>query len=396
MASPGRLAVTAPTGLAAINIGGVTVHSFAGIGITQQDGIGNMQRYLAARICNSKVSSQRWRDTEVLVIDEISMLAPDLFDQLEAVARQVRKRREPFGGLQLILCGDFLQLPPVEDDASQPGGWSFCFQTPAWGRCNLTTGTVILREPVRQAGDPAFVVALNAVRTGRCPDELLEQLRRHGVGRKPPPDGDVLPTKLYSANRDVDSENAARLREIREAEVVYPANDTFSTRAGTEGAVPKREQVKLTEMLNKKVPSELRLKRRAQVILLKKQQGEPSLVNGSRGVVVDLHDNAATVAFDNGKTYRVERDTNFVQKGVNHTLRRNQLPLRLGWALTIHKAQGMTLTRAEVQLGETFCHGQAYVALSRLTGFAGLWIRGVFSARNITAHPAALAFYGLA
>jgi len=131
------------------------------------------------------------------------------------------------------------------------------------------------------------------------------------------------------------------------------------------------------------------------VILIRKQQQAPGLVNGSRGIVTQLHEHAASVQFDSGEKVRVEREQ-FQQMGTQSTLYRKQLPLRLGWALTIHRAQGMTLTRAEVQLDNAFSFGQTYVALSRLTSFAGLWIGGQgISKRCVRAHPSALAYYGL-
>jgi ATP-dependent exoDNAse (exonuclease V) alpha subunit len=198
---------------------------------------------------------------------------------------------------------------------------------------------------------------------------------------------------LYCTNRDVEKENDARLAKLEGEVHRFPSQDSFYSRINA--AVPADEKKRLKDLLSKKVPTDLGLKVNAQVILLKKLK--EGLVNGSRGIVTDVQGSTtATVRFDTGEVKRVERET-FQQMGATATLYRKQLPLRLGWALTIHKSQGMTLSRAEVQLDDAFSYGQAYVALSRLTSFDGLWIggRGI-SQHNIKAHPSALAFYGLA
>lgn len=399
---PGSVGVTAPTGLAAVNIGGMTLHSFAGIGAAMMFAGGKgggreincPERFLLNRVRKSEAANERWQNTRVLVIDEVSMLEPVLFEQLDFIARQIRQQNgKGFGGMQVLLCGDFLQLPPVE--ASRDGTqWSFCFETPAWRRCGLERGTVILKQAVRQSGDPAFVQLLNEVRAGRCSPAVAEACHRCHVTRKPPPTDGIIPTRLYCTNRDVDQENDVRLAALRGDLKTFQSQDNFHAGAGTTRCTPA-EKKRLLDMLNKQVPGELRLKVSAQVILIRKLQ-KSGLVNGSRGVVTMLHDNAATVRFDGASEVRIERES-FSQASAQAGASRRQLPLRLGWALTVHKSQGMTLTCAEVQVDDAFSCGQAYVALSRLTGFQGLWIGGRgLSQRSIRAHPSALAFYGIA
>lgn len=252
----------------------------------------------------------------------------------------------------------------------------------------------MLCQPVRQFGDLAFVRLLNEVRLGGFSQDIAEACSRCHTSIKPAPQDGILPTKLYCTNRDVEKENDSRLGMLSGQICTLAAYDSFYNRTNG-GAVPSDEKKRLTELLNKKVSKDLRLKLQAQVILIKKK-GE-GLVNGSRGVVVDFHENSSvSVRFDTGQVVRLDRET-FQQNGSVGSLYRKQLPLKLGWALTVHKSQGMTLSRAEVQLDDTFSCGQAYVALSRLTSYAGLWIggRGI-SQRNIKAHPSALAFYGAA
>lgn len=395
---PGEVAITAPTGIAAINIGGQTIHSFSGVGMMgdKLKEVARPDRYLLARIRNVESVSSRWRDSRVLVIDEISMLEPDLFEMLDMIGREIRGNRAGFGGLQLLLCGDFLQLPPVEADRNESASrWSFCFETPAWQRCQLKKGTVILQQAVRQSGDPGFVQLLNLVRAGQCTPRVQELCGQCLVSAKPRPNNGIIPTRLYCTNRDVDQENNRELAALRGAATLFTSSDHFAPNRGSGSSkTSQNDKRKLLDLLNRTVPHELKLKVHAQVILLKRLKAY-GLVNGSRGFVTELHDNAATVKFDNGSTVKVERERfqNSTASTVGH---RQQLPLKLGWALTVHKSQGMTISNAEVHLDDAFSCGQAYVALSRLTGFAGLWIggRGI-SQHNIRAHPKALAFYGM-
>lgn len=396
------VAITAPTGLAAVNVGGQTLHSFAGVGVWQKEAnanIKNPMRYMLSKVKGAKATSDRWKQTRVLVIDEVSMLDPVFFEQLDFIGREIREdRRRGFGGMQLLCCGDFLQLPPIADreegiveGTSSP--YTFCFETPTWAKCGLQKGTVILKEQVRQSGDRAFAELLNHVRAGHCTQEVLDACLACSVGRKPPPQDNIVPTRLYCTNRDVDRENEMRLRNLPGEMMVFEATDTFSSRIDGPTGSTSTEKKRLKDLLGKKVAVELRLKVNAQVILLKKVHGK-GLVNGSRGVVQQLHQNAATVRFDNGTIVKLDRDK-FQQAGSMLTCNRLQLPLRLGWALTVHKSQGMTLSRAEVQLDDVFSYGQAYVALSRLTDMAGLWVGGRgLGQRQIRAHPNALAFYG--
>lgn len=394
---PGAAAVTAPTGLAAVNVGGVTVHSFAGVGVWQGEQATNPMRFMLGRIKKSPATIKRWQETKVIIIDEVSMLEPTLFESLEYIAREVRQNRsQGFGGMQVLLCGDFLQLPPVESDREKRAT-TFCFETQAWKRCGFDQGTIILCQAVRQSGDAHFVQLLNEVRAGRFTQNVADACNSCHVSRKPVPQDLIVPTKLYCTNRDVDRENESRLGQLSGAVKTFTAKDENYRRGMANQGRPLDEEKRLKELMSKKVPFQLNLKLGAQVILLKKMS--TGLVNGSRGVVVDFveTDGVATavkVKFDIGQTVTIVPES-FSQTGTQNTLYRKQVPLRLGWAVTIHKSQGMTLSRAEVQLDDAFSYGQAYVALSRLTGFAGLWIggRGV-SQRSIMAHPTALRFYG--
>jgi len=286
-----------------------------------------------------------------------------------------------------------LQLPPVESDLNSQAQWAFCFETPAWDQLQLRRGTVILQQAVRQSGDLAFARLLNEIRLGRFPLEVEQACSRCHTRFKPLPQDNIIPTKLYCTNRDVEKENDARLAQLSGEESIFIGDDSYYSRDGRNTQPPSEEKKKLAEMMSKKVPKELRLKIDAQVILIKKLN-YPGLVNGSRGVVERLEGkSAAHVRFDNGQTVKVEKES-MTQNSSLGSMYRKQLPLRLAWALTVHKSQGMTLSRAEVQLDDAFSCGQVYVALSRLTSYDGLWIGGRGPSKNsVKAHRKALEYY---
>ena len=215
------VAVTAPTGIAAVNIGGSTIHSFSGIGLGRGDPMN-----ILARVRKSQKAFGNWKQASVLVLDEISMLSSELFDLLDFIGKQMRGRDCPFGGLQLILCGDFLQLPPVSR-APEP----YAFQAKSWPDAGLDAGTIILTEQHRQVNDSEFVSMLNELRRGVCTQRTIEALDLCHNQRKPLPTDGILPTKLYCTNRDVDQENDERLRQLRGDGVVFTAVGVFACRA---------------------------------------------------------------------------------------------------------------------------------------------------------------------
>jgi len=322
----------------------------------------------------------RWTQTRVLVVDEISMVDAKLLDILEGLACNLRGNRQAFGGMQVLLCGDFLQLPPVQERGG--GARSFCFTAKAWLKANLQQGTVLLREAVRQQSDSDFAEVLNDMRLGIVSEKAKAMLESCHVNVKPLPADDILPTKLYCLNRDVDRENAARLSQLPGTARILRSQDR----------IPKRASAAQRAALDRKVPERLSLKVGAQVIHL---CNDPAmgLVNGHRGRVEAFEGGKPVVRFDNGKRICIGVHK-FTQGQGSKSLERYQVPLKLGWALTVHKAQGMTLTRAELQLDNVFEVGQSYVALSRLTGTEGLWIRGALNLdTSCRAHPEVLRYY---
>ena len=374
------VAITASTGVAAVPLGGQTLHSWAGIG----QGSGTSDQ-LVSRVLTNEAATQRWRSAAALVIDEVSMLDDQLFTKLEAIARSVRTDGRPFGGLQLLLVGDFFQLPPVEISR---GGGRFAFLSPKWASCSIVT--IALTTIVRQAGDREFIQLLGEVRRGLCSAETAVRLAACHIDVKSPPTDGILPTKIACHNRRVDEENELELARLPSPEQLFDAIDLFRQPPSSE-----EQAQRLRSELEGRAPGQLRLKLGAQVALTRNWL-EHGLANGSRGVVVRFGEpkgreggRLPVVRFDSGAVVEMVR----APFGAG-PLQRLQLPLKLAWACTVHKSQGMTISRAIVEAGDAFDYGQVYVALSRVTSLAGLWIRGPRVAqRAVKAHPDVLSFY---
>ncbi|XP_005211755.2 ATP-dependent DNA helicase PIF1 isoform X1 [Bos indicus] len=365
---PTGTVATASTGVAACHIGGTTLHAFAGIGS------GQAPLAQCVALAQRPGVRQGWLNCQRLVIDEISMVEADLFDKLEAVARAVRQQNKPFGGIQLIICGDFLQLPPVTKGSQLP---QFCFQAKSWRRC--VPVTLELTEVWRQT-DKTFISLLQAVRLGRCSDEVTRQLRAtaaHKVGR----DG-IVATRLCTHQDDVALTNERQLQELPGEVHSFEAMDSDPEQARTLDA-----QCPVSQLLQ--------LKLGAQVMLVKNLAVSRGLVNGARGVVVGFEAEGRglpQVRFLCGVTEVIRADRWTVQTTGGQLLSRQQLPLQLAWAISIHKSQGMSLDCVEMSLGRVFASGQAYVALSRARSLQGLRVLD-FDPMVVRCDPRVLSFY---
>uniref|UniRef100_A0A2I3RPA3 ATP-dependent DNA helicase PIF1 n=1 Tax=Pan troglodytes TaxID=9598 RepID=A0A2I3RPA3_PANTR len=340
---PTGTVATASTGVAACHIGGTTLHAFAGIGS------GQAPLAQCVALAQRPGVRQGWLNCQRLVIDEISMVEADLFDKLEAVARAVRQQNKPFGGIQLIICGDFLQLPPVTKGSQPP---RFCFQSKSWKRC--VPVTLELTKVWRQA-DQTFISLLQAVRLGRCSDEVTRQLQAtasHKVGR----DG-IVATRLCTHQDDVALTNERRLQELPGKVHRFEAMDSNPELASTLDA-----QCPVSQLLQ--------LKLGAQVSKCWEE----------------------VVRFLCGVTEVIHADRWTVQATGGQLLSRQQLPLQLAWAMSIHKSQGMTLDCVEISLGRVFASGQAYVALSRARSLQGLRVLD-FDPMAVRCDPRVLHFY---
>ncbi|KAG8855514.1 hypothetical protein FRB96_007018 [Tulasnella sp. 330] len=382
--SPDSIAVTASTGIAACNIGGVTLHSFAGAGICLEE-----PPQLVSKIRKNKKAMTRWLRTNALILDEVSMVEAELFDKLAKVAMLLRKNTKPFGGIQIIVTGDFFQLPPVVKN-SLP---KFAFEAELWPEC---VGLTFNLTQVFRQKDQDFVDMLNEMRFGHLSDKSVKRFKT--LSRNIRYDDGIEPTEL-------------------------------SIDGGTLTDPQQREKI----LGNFMAPSELDICVDSQVMLIKNL--DETLVNGSMGRIVGFCDPAifkgvtgdgkietmeetydlTTPAgkkakerkqrlIDEGKieecpvvlfqipgnkprpeliqreTFKVELPSGEVQ------VSRHQFPLILAWAMSIHKSQGQTLDRVKVDLTRIFEKGQAYVALSRATSLQGLQVLG-FDRNKVLAHP---------
>ena len=361
-----RVAVTASTGLAATHLYGRTIHSWAGIGIKEALDSQTRRKLLANKSIRERVA-----EAEVLIIDEISMLHDYRLDMVEEVCCLIRRDEQPFGGLQVVLSGDFFQLPPVQRDGSQT---HFAVHARAWQR--LQPAICYLDNVYRQQGNDPLSEILAALRENRIEQEHIELLRQRQL---PNPGGF---TELYCHNRDTEFINSARLAKIDRQEKVFwgKRKDLSSNKALADQLVK-----------NCLAPEELRLKEGALIMFVK---NDPAglFINGTIGRVVgfQIANGYPVVKTRAGRTIMAEPHTWRIEQDETELASFQQLPLKLAWAITIHKSQGMTLEGAFMDLSKTFEAGMGYVALSRLKSLENLYLKGL-NEKALTIHPEAYA-----
>ena len=370
-----NIGITSTTGTSAILIGGSTLHSYLGIGLGTAD-----VETLYMNIKNRGIILNRWIDLDVLIIDEISMLSPHLFDKLEHLARVIRKNDLPFGNIQIILTGDFLQLPCVNSS-------KFCFQAKSWENC--IKKIAYLDENFRQ-DDPEFQKCLGEVRMGELSKESIQLLKsRENI--KLENELGILPTKIYALNRDVDTENQIEINKLFKKNndlefYEYQMSYEIIAKKGFKGNVEEKI------IKNCNAPVVLELCVGAQVMLLWNMDLEAKLANGSRGVVVKFIDDLPVVRFLTGEERIIDNHTWKIQENGVDIVSITQIPLKIAYAISIHKCQGITVDYAIVDMEGIFEDGMAYVALSRVTSKDGLSIKN-FRLGNIFANEKAVEFY---
>ena len=366
-------AVTASTGVAALQIGGETIHSWAGLGVgdkTAGEIITNLES--RARQYGDRTLS-RIRETRTLIVDEISMLSAGMVDLLDGVLCLARGDDNPFGGIQVIFVGDFLQLPPVERNSQKI---QFAFQSQAWKEAEVR---VRLLTHVFRQEEERFSRVLNKIRFDDLDDEVEAFLIERRAAEDTDPDHAAC--QLHTHNHKCEAINLRHLRELAGG----GAKDF--------DAIDEGKHPGFVEQINRDclAPAKLKLAVGARVMLLVNLNTRGGLVNGSTGRVQSWTSFSIQVLFDNGQIVQIERVTWEFKKGGNVVATRTQFPLRLSWAVTIHKSQGMTLDKVETDLTHCFAPGQAYVALSRARTSDGLFLRG--AGVRVSAHPEAVAFY---
>jgi ATP-dependent DNA helicase PIF1 len=401
-----RIQVCALTGCASLLLGcnAKTIHSWSGIKLAK----GGIPQIIG-QVMQTQYAVKNWKETKILIIDEVSMMSRKIFDVLETVARVVRKNPAPFGGLQVIFCGDFYQLPPVPT-MNEPETGEFCFESDRWWTVFRPEHHIELKTIFRQT-DKKYIEILSQIRTGELSPENIDILNKY-VKREYDPEqynGSVL-TKLYAIRSRVDYLNRILFEKIEETAVEFKVNRmrNLTTYADTNKIIEsqiiekcrsltKTEQDYELEqlMLNTPCISHLQLKRGASVMCTVNLDMEKGICNGSQGVITDFigSNKRPEVKFTNGVTIVI--GTHMWQSAEYPTIAISQFPLQLAWALTIHKIQGTTLARAQIDIGNViFEYGQTYVALSRIQSLDGLYLAG-FNPNRIKANPKVKVFYAL-
>lgn len=366
---------TGLTGVAAFNIGGQTLHSFMGIGLGEESA-----DVLITKVFKNRKAWSRVRAVEVLFIDEISMCKGELLDKIDKILRHYRHPKEPFGGVQIIGCGDWLQLPPIFKNSTSN---EFAFQCSSWREACVKT--VVLKEQMRQHGDPAFARVLGSLRLG---DISSLHLLHPRINASFPKDG-IEPVRIFCKNFDVDRHNKEQIDRLTTPAKTYIARDNGAPH--------------FVESLDKNCPAPkvLELKIGAQVILLSNLDVERGFVNGSIGVVQSYASTGVRVQFKSGTMIVEEEEWQIKNQEADYqgklqtkvVATRVQIPLKLCWAITVHRAMGKTLDRAIVDVEEAFSTGMCYTALSRVRNMESLSISGSIPHEAIQVNQSCVEFY---
>lgn len=351
-------AVTASTGIAATHINGQTIHAWSGIGIRDKitDGV-------LATLESNDFTMQRVNRARVLIIDEVSMLDALFIDNLDLVLKHLRGDSRPFGGLQVVFVGDFFQLPPVVKGRET----RFAFEADAW---NAATPRICYLTEQHRQSDGEFLDILTAMRLGTVTEAHKARLRAAQLPHEPE-------TVLYTHNSDVDRENERELAKLEGEE------RSFVMRSG---GIPF-----LVERLKKNclAPEKLTLKVGA-VVMFVRNNWEVGYVNGTIGHVTAFEDGYPIIVTKAGKRIRPELEEWAFDENGQQKAYIQQIPLRLAWAITVHKSQGMSLDEASVDLSRCFEYGQGYVAISRVRTLEGLHLGGI-NPKAFHMHPKVVA-----
>lgn len=366
--------MTAATGIAACHFGGITLHSFVGAGLAK----GNVRQCVYRM---KETAILRWKTARLLFVDECSMVSGAFVEKVNFIGQQIRQNAKPFGGIQVVFCGDFLQLPPVTRKTE-----GFAFQAPSWK--NFIDVSYRLNKNFRQKGN-VFLTLLNGVREGKIDANGIAVLKKRISNR--PVAGDIVETQLFALKREAQAKNAIKLNQLDEkTEHIFNAKDWYKSRK-------KNDVLRLRKVMNQNQSYEtLRLRVGAHVMLVWNLDLDAGLCNGSQGVVMDFREDAdhevlPWVKFNNGEERLIQKLEHKVEQEGKTVSKRKQVPLILAWAITIHKSQGMTIDYSHISLNSSFEYGMAYVALSRLSSLAGLRLSS-FDPSCILTHPEALAF----
>ena len=343
--------VTASTGIAATHMNGVTIHSWSGLGVRN-----TLSDYDVEKLLKKSYLKKKFKYVQVLIIDEISMLHNFQLDIVDKICRAFKQTETAFGGMQIVLCGDFFQLPPINEKNDE--ATSFVYQSEIWN--NMDLQICYLEEQYRQDSEGSLLRVLNDIRQNATGEETKRLLQKcYAMPRH-----QINPTKLYTHNREVDTLNLRELDKISGSPKAYQMRSSGSK--------------KIVESLKKSCLAleELLLKKDA-VVMFVKNNFEAGFVNGTLGKVIDFDKGLPVIETYSGKKIKVEYESWHIEEDGTIKAKLTQIPLRLAWAITVHKSQGMSLDSAEVDLSKSFVEGMGYVALSRARTLAGLYLKGI-------------------
>lgn len=365
-----NVAATSSTGTSAIHLSGTTIHSWSSAGLGKDSSAKVISRMRAS-------SFKKWKSCNLLIIDEISMVGKKLFELVDDIGKSARNCSKPFGGLQLIMSGDFLQIPPINDLQ--------CFLSEVWTQLDLVNFKLV--QPYRFT-DPAFFDMLQRVRKGKLSDsdllqlepcrQKLDQWKQDYTSGKNKNDKDlqVEPTFLFPLRKDVDAVNKHKLEKLDGKLFKFEAHDIGDK--------------SILKSIESSCPSDIFLKVGAQVMLTQNLSIERKLVNGSRGVVLSCCLVSVLVKFASGLIESIPKVAFEVEEGTQKAAR-HQIPLRLSWSTSIHASQGASIDSVIIDFGKVFQSNMAYVALSRTRSFDSLMITNI-SQRSIWADQQAIDF----
>lgn len=343
--------ITASTGIAATHMGGTTIHSWTGMGIKD-----SLNKAELEELRTRKYLKNRFDRTQVLVIDEVSMLHHFRLDLINKICQYMKNSLLPFGGIQVILCGDFFQLPPIAR-AGEPLA-QFAYEAEIWKEANFKI--CYLEEQHRQT-DQAFLKVLNEIRKNDLSEAGMKHLKsRHNIKNL----NNLEPTRLHTHNIDVDEINMRELAKLHGQQREYQMNG--------KGSKPLVESLKRSCL----APETLKLKTGAKVMFVK-NNFEEGYVNGTLGKVEGFDGEGPIVRTSYGKLIHVKPTNWMIEEDGKSKATIEQYPLRLAWAITVHKSQGMSLDAIEVDLSKSFERGMGYVALSRVRSLEGLTLLGL-------------------
>ncbi len=345
-----KVAVTASTGIAATHLEGRTIHSWSGIGIRK-----DMDEKAIKRLVKNKNLYKKIRKTKVLIIDEISMFDADRLDLVDRICKKIREPFLPFGGIQTIVCGDFFQLPPISR-GQKP---RFAYESSVWRNSDIKV--CYLNKQFRQ-NDLEFTNILNKIRLNKAGQKELNSLKTRLYKSI---NSSIKPTQLYTHNINVDKINDYELSRIPKKEMTY-----YMTSYGNKDLVDFLKKSCLS-------PEELKLRVGA-IVMFVKNNFDAGYVNGTLGKVIDYDDNEyPVIKIKSGRKIIASPSSWTIEEDDKVIASIKQIPLRLAWAITVHKSQGMSLDTAEIDLSKSFECGMGYVALSRVRTLDNIKLMGI-------------------